>query len=82
MKRSAAVVGHSDGSRVRIDEIPVRGLKPNPDQLVQKLTILVRIDEIPVRGLKRAFRPHDRMTNQWVRIDEIPVRGLKRENRT
>ena len=37
---------------VRIDEIPVRGLKQANGSLIKRSRPLVRIDEIPVRGLK------------------------------
>ena len=37
---------------VRIDEIPVRGLKLDDGQSDSASSVYVRIDEIPVRGLK------------------------------
>ena len=37
---------------VRIDEIPVRGLKQKIGMSLIKDNKVVRIDEIPVRGLK------------------------------
>ena len=63
---------------VRIDEIPVRGLKPKATALAPMISARVRIDEIPVRGLKRSVAGVA-STIAWalVRIDEIPVRGLK-----
>ena len=42
---------------VRIDEIPVRGLKQIPITITQAHPWLVRIDEIPVRGLKPIISP-------------------------
>ena len=65
------------GEEVRIDEIPVRGLKPVPTRSRNRPTLRVRIDEIPVRGLKRETFPMNVIPKPLVRIDEIPVRGLK-----
>ena len=42
---------------VRIDEIPVRGLKLLKLNELKLVQFLVRIDEIPVRGLKRIASP-------------------------
>ena len=63
--------------RVRIDEIPVRGLKLRMGWELTPINQKVRIDEIPVRGLKPPFRSPDAGLPEEVRIDEIPVRGLK-----
>ena len=63
--------------RVRIDEIPVRGLKLLRLFCLLFDFLLVRIDEIPVRGLKLNRPQEGENARSSVRIDEIPVRGLK-----
>ena len=62
---------------VRIDEIPVRGLKLFIGGSLLSPFKLVRIDEIPVRGLKLKSCHAANKSCTLVRIDEIPVRGLK-----
>ena len=64
-------------AHVRIDEIPVRGLKRISSATSRSGEGRVRIDEIPVRGLKRIAASFGPDPNFFVRIDEIPVRGLK-----
>ena len=65
------------GQFVRIDEIPVRGLKLVPLTTNNHIETQVRIDEIPVRGLKPFSIDDLMLLSSFVRIDEIPVRGLK-----
>ena len=62
---------------VRIDEIPVRGLKLLLPEFFAAIWAFVRIDEIPVRGLKLSTTRAIFTAHLPVRIDEIPVRGLK-----
>ena len=62
---------------VRIDEIPVRGLKLKIEAGSMFWRSGVRIDEIPVRGLKLTCHSTPIRPEPKVRIDEIPVRGLK-----
>ena len=63
--------------RVRIDEIPVRGLKLNGLCRFEPVCRLVRIDEIPVRGLKPLVIEDGRSPSRLGQNRRNPRQGIE-----